>query len=121
MRHNDAQRTAHYSSRMHASGWLSAHSVQVIILLCYALATPLGIAIGVGVSSTYDPHSLTARAVIGVLNGVAGGMLLGMGLPLIMTEFNGPACKDMRLRQRLLLLLAVLLGGVFMAVLAIWA
>ena len=96
-------------------------STQVLILLSFALASPLGIAIGVGASSSYDPHSFISRVVIGVLNGVAGGMLLAMGLPLVMDEFNGSHCRGMPLRQRLLLLLAVVLGFVFMAVLAIWA
>lgn len=35
-----------------------------------------GIAIGIAVSATYDPESVTSKAVQGTLNGVSGGMLL---------------------------------------------
>jgi zinc transporter 1/2/3 len=46
---------------------------KVAMLLLYSLTTPLGIAIGIAVSSSYDPESITSKAVQGTLNGVSGG------------------------------------------------
>jgi zinc transporter ZupT len=52
---------------------------KVAMLLLYSLTTPLGIAIGIAVSSSYDPESTTSKAVQGTLNGVSGGQHSGIG------------------------------------------
>ena len=49
---------------------------KVAMIFLYSVTTPLGIAIGIAVSSFYDAGSATAVGVQGVLNGVSGGMLL---------------------------------------------
>ncbi len=44
---------------------ISAFSLlkKLTMLVTYAITTPLGIAIGIAVASSYDPESITARAV----------------------------------------------------------
>jgi hypothetical protein len=49
---------------------------QVFMVVLYSLTTSLGIAIGIGVSASYDPESPSSRAVQGTLNGVSGGALM---------------------------------------------
>jgi zinc transporter ZupT len=49
---------------------------KVVMLLLYGMTTPLGIAIGIAVSSSYDPDSTISKAVQGTLNGVSGGLHL---------------------------------------------
>ena len=39
----------------------------------FALSTPLGIAIGLGVQSTYNEHSPTALAVEGIFDSISAG------------------------------------------------
>lgn len=46
----------------------------------YALCTPIGMAIGLGVRETYNPNSVTANIVSGVLDSISAGILLYTGL-----------------------------------------
>ncbi|KAF8813469.1 ZIP zinc/iron transport family [Phlegmacium glaucopus] len=46
----------------------------------YGITTPLGIAIGLGVRSSYNPGSTTASIVSGVLDSLSAGILLYTGL-----------------------------------------
>jgi zinc transporter 1/2/3 len=42
----------------------------------YACVTPIGIAIGLGVRTTYNPDSAAANIVSGVLDSISAGILL---------------------------------------------
>lgn len=46
----------------------------------YGITTPLGIAVGLGVKTTYNPNSTTASIVSGVLDSLSAGILLYTGL-----------------------------------------
>lgn len=46
----------------------------------YGMSTPLGIAVGLGVRSTYNPGSTVASLVSGVLDSISSGILLYTGL-----------------------------------------
>ena len=48
--------------------------------LIYGLTTPVGIAAGLGVRSTYNPGSATASIVSGVLDSLSSGILIYTGL-----------------------------------------
>lgn len=50
------------------------------MIVIYACTSPVGIAIGIGITETYDDTSTKAIAVKGVFNGLSGGMLLYIGL-----------------------------------------
>ncbi|KAL6752532.1 Zinc/iron permease [Haematococcus lacustris] len=56
------------------------------MIVVYSLTCPIGVAVGVGIANSYDPSSVTALAVQGVLNGVSGGMLLYVALVMIIAE-----------------------------------
>lgn len=54
----------------------------------YALCTPIGMAIGLGVRETYSPESVTASIVSGILDAISAGILLYTGLvELLAHEF----------------------------------
>ncbi|KDQ19003.1 hypothetical protein BOTBODRAFT_28478 [Botryobasidium botryosum FD-172 SS1] len=56
--------------------------------IAYAMTTPLGLAIGLGVRQTYNPGSTTASIVSGVLDATSSGILLYTGLvELLAHEF----------------------------------
>ncbi|KAG2039860.1 ZIP-like iron-zinc transporter [Suillus americanus] len=62
--------------------------VAICGALLYGITTPLGIAVGLGVQSTYNPDSTTASIVSGVLDSLSAGILLYTGLvELLAHEF----------------------------------
>jgi zinc transporter 1/2/3 len=94
---------------------------KTAMLLMYCITTPVGIAVGIAISASYNPASVTSRAVQGVINGLSGGMLLYISMyQLIAEEFSR---QDLIGRPGTLVLmyLAMLLGGAAMCVLAIWS
>jgi zinc transporter 1/2/3 len=46
----------------------------------YAITTPIGIAVGLGIRSTYNPGSTRASIVSGILDSLSSGILLYTGL-----------------------------------------
>ena len=54
--------------------------VAVLAAILYGLTTPIGIAAGLGVRTTYDPNSATANIVSGILDSFSSGILLYTGL-----------------------------------------
>jgi solute carrier family 39 (zinc transporter), member 1/2/3 len=93
-------------------------------LLCtaYGLATPISIAIGLGLRKTYAPGSFTANVVSGVLNSMSAGILTYTGLVELLARdflFNPMRTKD---NKRLTFMIAcVFLGAGLMALLGKWA
>jgi len=98
------------------------HAVKkVTMLLLYSITTPIGIAVGIAVSSFYDPESSTSKAVQGTLNGMSGGMLLHIGMfQLIAEEFSR---EDLvaKPKLRLGMCAAMCLGAAAMCIVGIWA
>jgi solute carrier family 39 (zinc transporter), member 1/2/3 len=93
-------------------------------LLCtaYSLTTPVAIAIGLGVRTTYNPNSFTANVVSGVLDSISAGILIYTGLVELLARdflFNPMRTKD---NKRLgFMIICVLLGAGIMALLGKWA
>jgi zinc transporter 1/2/3 len=54
--------------------------VPIAGAILYGITTPLGIAVGLGVRTTYNPGSTTASIVSGVLDALSSGILLYTGL-----------------------------------------
>ena len=54
--------------------------VPIAGALLYGITTPIGIAIGLGVRTTYNPNSTTASIVSGVLDSLSAGVLVYTGL-----------------------------------------
>lgn len=89
--------------------------------LFFSLTTPVGIAIGIAVSSGYDENSPTALIVEGILNSVAAGILVYMALvDLLAADFMNPKVQS-RARLQLILNVSMLLGAGLMSLLAKWA
>jgi zinc transporter 1/2/3 len=101
------------------AGFARAKSVFMVIL--YSLTTPIGTAIGIGISTSYDPESVTAHAVQGTLNGVAGGMLLYVALVQLIGEEFSRQDLNSRPKLKLGMLASAILGAGLMCMLAVWA
>mmetsp|Transcript_16788 Transcript_16788/g.27773 ORF Transcript_16788/g.27773 Transcript_16788/m.27773 type:complete len:366 (+) Transcript_16788:99-1196(+) len=66
--------------------WASFSGVAV-----YALSTPLGIAIGIGIHSTYNPNSTSALLSMGIIDGLSAGVLIYNGIVhLLVPTFLDP-------------------------------
>ncbi|KAK9152213.1 hypothetical protein Syun_010522 [Stephania yunnanensis] len=60
----------------------------IVMALFFALTTPIGVAIGIGITSKYDENSSIALIVEGILNAASSGILIYMSLvDLLATDF----------------------------------
>ncbi|KAF7908216.1 uncharacterized protein EAF01_003971 [Botrytis porri] len=93
-------------------------------VLCagYGLTTPIAIAIGLGLRTTYNSGSFTANVVSGVLDSISAGILIYTGLVELLARdflFNPDLTHD---KKRLTFMICcVILGTFVMALLGKWA
>ncbi|XP_054799602.1 zinc transporter 5-like [Prosopis cineraria] len=89
--------------------------------LFFALTTPIGIAIGIGITNVYDENSQTALIVEGILDAASAGILVYMAL----VDFLAADFMSDRMQKHIRLLLgasiSLLLGAGLMSLLAKWA
>ncbi|KAF8967803.1 hypothetical protein BGZ46_000088, partial [Entomortierella lignicola] len=102
-------------SRKSFSPWLLA--------FWFAISTPLGIAIGIGIRSTYDGASNTASIIQGVFDSCSAGILLYTALvQLISSEFNlNKSFRESSVKNRVGQFIALYAGAAAMAVVGKWA
>ncbi|PWA99784.1 zinc transporter 1 precursor [Artemisia annua] len=92
-----------------------------IMAIFFSLTTPIGIAVGIGISSIYREDSSTSLIVEGILNSGAAGILVYMALvDLLAADFMNPRMQN-NLRLQLGANVSLLLGAGCMSFLAIWA
>lgn len=92
------------------------------LCLAYGLTTPIAIAIGLGVRTTYNGESYTANVVSGVLDSISAGILIYTGLVEMLARdflFN-PSRTQNRIRLAFMLV-SLYLGVGIMALLGKWA
>ncbi|KAI1315681.1 high-affinity Zn(2+) transporter zrt1 [Mortierella claussenii] len=97
--------------------------IPLLLVLAFALVTPLGVAIGMGVRSGYTSNSVENLITMGVFNSIACGVLL---YTAFVTLLGGDILYSERFRaesrnHKACYLIAVWLGAISMAVLALWA
>lgn len=93
----------------------------VIMATFFSLTAPVGIALGIAISSSYSKHSSTTLVVEGVFNSAAAGILIYMSLvDLLAADFNNPKLQT-NTKLQLAVYLALFLGAGMMSLLAIWA
>lgn len=92
------------------------------LCLAYGLTTPIAIAIGLGLRTTYNSGSFTANVVSGVLDSISAGILLYTGFVEMLARdfiFNPHRTND---KTRLaFMLVSLYLGIAIMALLGKWA
>ena len=88
----------------------------------YGLTTPIAIAIGLGLRTTYNSGSYTANVVSGVLDSMSAGILIYTGLVELLARdflFNPYRTRDGK--QLTFMMVSVFLGAGLMALLGKWA
>jgi len=97
--------------------------VPFLLILAFALVTPLGVAIGMGMRTSYKSNSVENLIVMGVCNSIACGVLL---YTAFVTLLGGDILYSERFRtesraSKACYLVAVWMGALAMAVIALWA
>jgi ZIP zinc/iron transport family len=96
-------------------------TTSIIMVATYALMTPVGVAIGMGVADSYDPGSTAALATQGTLEAISGGMLLYIAMVQLMAEDFARTDPHLRcIWFRLGTYAMFVLGAACMAIIAIW-
>lgn len=92
-----------------------------IMALFFSLTTPIGIAIGLGITNVYDENSPTALIVEGIFNSASAGILIYMALvDFLAADFMHPRMQDNG-KLQLGANISLLLGAGLMSLLAKWA
>ncbi|ETK76517.1 hypothetical protein L915_17082, partial [Phytophthora nicotianae] len=102
---------------------LESTSKLFMVNFIFAITTPIGQVIGIGIRSTYSDSSTTSLWVQGILNCVAGGILLYTGLVELLTynmTTNGQFLSR-QTAQRFALYISLWLGAGLMALIGKWA
>nr|ADE87884.1 zinc transporter ZIP1 [Triticum turgidum subsp. durum] len=93
----------------------------IIMATFFSLTAPVGIVLGIAISSSYNVHSSTAFIIEGVFNSASAGILIYMSLvDLLAKDFNNPKLQT-NTKLQLMTYLALFLGAGMMSMLAIWA
>ncbi|KAF9085871.1 high-affinity Zn(2+) transporter zrt1 [Mortierella sp. GBA35] len=97
--------------------------LPVLLVSIFALVTPFGVAIGMGMRSGYRANSVENLIITGVCNSIACGVLL---YTAFVTLLGGDILYSERFRaesrsHKASYLVAVWLGALAMAVIALWA
>ena len=91
--------------------------------LVYSWVTPIGIAIGLGIRTTFNPNTAKANYITGTFDSVSSGILLYTGLvELLAHEFIfNEKMRTTPLKWVLLYVFEMLLGAGLMSLLGYWA
>ncbi|KAG9128660.1 hypothetical protein Leryth_018312 [Lithospermum erythrorhizon] len=97
-------------------------SLHTTLMACFfAITTPLGIAVGCGISNFYNPDSPRALAIEGILDSISAGILVYMALvDLIAADFLSKR-MSCNVRLQVVSYIALFLGAALMSSLALWA
>jgi solute carrier family 39 (zinc transporter), member 1/2/3 len=88
----------------------------------YGLTTPIAIAIGLGLKTTYNGNSFTADVVSGVFDSMSAGILIYTGLvELLARDFLFNPERTSSHRQLTFMIVCTLVGAGVMALLGKWA
>ncbi|ONK66642.1 uncharacterized protein A4U43_C06F10470 [Asparagus officinalis] len=98
------------------------NNLSAALMACFfAITTPMGIAVGAGISSVYNAKSPRALVVEGILDSISAGILIYMALvDLIAADFLSRRMSS-NVRLQVASYIALFLGALSMSSLAIWA
>ncbi|KAG9439044.1 hypothetical protein H6P81_019209 [Aristolochia fimbriata] len=96
-------------------------SSMVTMAVFFSLTTPVGVAIGIGVSSVYQENATTALVVQGMFNAASAGILIYMALvDLLAADYMNPRLQNNG-KLQLWANASLLLGAACMSLMAKWA
>ncbi|KAJ0245025.1 Zinc transporter 5 [Hirschfeldia incana] len=103
-----------------AQGKFNCMSITIMSIF-FSVTTPIGIAVGMGIASSYNESSQTALIVQGVLNAASAGILIYMSLvDFLAADFMHPKMQS-NTGLRIMAHISLLIGAGIMSLLAKWA
>ncbi|KAB8216951.1 Zinc/iron permease [Aspergillus novoparasiticus] len=109
-------------ARMSAIPFRKGSWLPWILCTLYGLTTPISIAIGLGVRTTYNSGSFTANVVSGVLDAISAGILIYTGLvELLARDFLFDPHRTQDNKRLAFMVISMLWGVGIMALLGKWA
>ncbi|KAF7123210.1 hypothetical protein RHSIM_Rhsim12G0015300 [Rhododendron simsii] len=92
-----------------------------IMAMFFSLTTPVGIAIGIGLTNVYKENSPAALIVEGMLNAASSGILIYMSLvDLLAADFENPRMQA-NMKLQMVAYVSLLFGAGCLSLLAKWA
>ncbi|RAL06727.1 ZIP zinc/iron transport family [Aspergillus homomorphus CBS 101889] len=109
-------------ARMSAIPFRKGSWLPWVLCALYGLTTPISIAIGLGVRTTYNSGSYTANVVSGVLDAISAGILIYTGLvELLARDFLFDPHRTQDNKRLTFMVVCMLLGAGIMALIGKWA
>ncbi|KAL2813377.1 Zinc/iron permease [Aspergillus granulosus] len=97
-------------------------TLPYMLCLAYGLTTPISIAIGLGLRTTYNPKSKESLIIQGVFNAVSAGVLIYSALvELLARDFLFDPDRTRKRSKLVHMVACVLLGAGIMALIGKWA
>ncbi|KAJ6175133.1 high affinity zinc ion transporter [Penicillium canescens] len=93
-----------------------------LLCMAYGLTTPISIAIGLGLRTTYNPNGVTANIVSGVLDAISAGILIYTCLvELLARDFLFDPCRTNSRKRLSFMTVCTVAGAGIMALIGKWA
>jgi zinc transporter 1/2/3 len=109
-------------ARMSAIPFRKGSWLPWALCLLYGLTTPIAIAIGLGVRTTYNAGSYTANVVSGIFDAISAGILIYTGLvELLARDFLFDPHRTQDGKRLAFMIISLLLGAGIMALIGKWA
>lgn len=103
-----------FPNRLHWMPW--------VLCIAYGLTTPIAIAIGLGLRTTYDNSSFTANVVNGLFDSISAGILIYTGfVEMLARDFLFNPERTNKKSRLVFMLVCLFLGSAIMALLGKWA
>ncbi|RAH69765.1 high-affinity Zn(2+) transporter ZRT1 [Aspergillus aculeatinus CBS 121060] len=109
-------------ARLSAIPFARHAKLPYLLCLAYGLTTPISIAIGLGLRTTYNPNSKESLIIQGVFNAISAGILIYSALvELLARDFLFDPCRTRRRSKLLYMVGCTLLGAGIMGLIGKWA
>ncbi|TPX64984.1 hypothetical protein SpCBS45565_g05486 [Spizellomyces sp. 'palustris'] len=95
---------------------------SILMVVFYSLSTPIGIALGIAIHSSFNENAVASLISMGILDALAAGILLYDGLVnVIVPHFGGSGFKNAPSGQQVAQVVCLWFGAGVMAVIGRWA
>ncbi|PYH44568.1 ZIP zinc/iron transport family [Aspergillus saccharolyticus JOP 1030-1] len=109
-------------ARMSAIPFRKGSWLPWVLCALYGLTTPISVAIGLGLRTTYNSGSYTANVVSGVLDAISAGILIYTGLvELLARDFLFDPHRTQDNKRLTFMVVCMLFGAGIMALIGKWA
>ena len=93
----------------------------IVLALTYTVSAPVGVAIGIGIRSSYDANSASAILSQGILDAISGGIILYTGfVTMLASEFASDFHEFKTTPVRVAMFIALWFGAGVLSFIGIW-